>query len=285
VQELAPILAEVREFKPHLIHSHYMVMAYLAGQVAEASGLPFTLRSHSFDIIETRANRHLPEWQRIREYVQRDNCLGVLGFPFLRAELLQFGVPAAKLIDAPPVVAFERFHDRGPNGEAIMNMGAVRPKKRMRDFVDLSAMLPGREFNLYAIGYNVDQLREYSVGRNAPVNFIAPVPHRRMPAEYKRHQWLVYTANAETKSVGWPMAVAEAQAAGVGVCLADIRPDLKDYVGTAGYLYKDLETVRDLIAGPVPAAMREAGFEQARRSDIRDHIHKLTDLWGACLDA
>jgi len=29
-----------------------------------------------------------------------------------------------------------------------------------------------------------------------------------MPAEYKRHRWLVYTASAKRNSVGWPYYVA-----------------------------------------------------------------------------
>lgn len=281
--ELAPqmdqILKVIREFKPKLIHTHYMIMGNLTGQVAEAAGLPFTLRSHSFDVLETGGAHARPEWVSTRDYVRRDNCLAVLCFPFLRAPLTEFGVPADKLVDVPPVIAFERFHDEGPNGPAIMNMGAVRPKKQMQDFVELSRLLPQKQFNLYAMGYNVDQLRAYSESRQGPLNFVPPLSHNAMPAEYKKHEWLVYTAHPSMKSVGWPMAVAEAQAAGVGVCLAHIRPDLKDYVGEAGYLYTDLAKVRELISGPVPQAMRKAGFEQAKKSDIRGHIHKLTDVW------
>jgi len=273
------IHAAIREFRPKLIHSHYMIMGRLMGEVAESAGLPFTLRSHSFDVLETEGARANPDWLAIRDYLRRDNCLGVLCFPFLRAPLEQFGVPAEKLVDVPPVIAFGRFHDRGPNGRAIMNMGAVRPKKQMQDFVELSRLLPERQFNLYAMGYKVDQLKAYSEARQGPLHFVAPVSHDDMPAEYKKHEWLVYTAHPNMKSVGWPMAVAEAQASGVGVCLAHIRPDLQDYVGDAGYLYTDLAKVKELISGPVPAAMREAGFEQAKRSDVKSQIHKLTDLW------
>ena len=269
----------VRRFKPQLIHCHYLLMVSLVGDLAERCGLSFTVRTHSFDVMETGGDHLKPEWRRIRDYIIRDNCLGVLAFPFLRPTLEQFGVPPAKLIDVPPVIDFQRFHDRGPNGRAIMNMGAVRPKKQLEDFVELSRLMPGREFNLYAMGYNVEKLRAYSQERGAPVNFIPPIPHSRMLAEYKKHEWLVYTANADIRSVGWPMAVAEAQAAGVGVCLAGLRPDMQDYVGAAGLLYKDLESVRQLISEPPPAAMREAGFEQARRWDIREQIRKLTDRW------
>jgi glycosyltransferase involved in cell wall biosynthesis len=279
VKDREEILAAIHEFKPQVIHAHYMIMGALTGEIAEAAGLPFTLRSHSFDVLETRGRRDDASWAAARDYMRRDNCLGVLGFPFLRDELLEFGVPAGKLLDAQPVVDFARFHDRGPNGAAVMNMGAVRPKKRMEDFVELARLVPQRQFNLYAMGYKVEQLKAYSESRGAPVNFMPALPHEAMPAEYKKHTWLVYTAHPDMKSVGWPMAVAEAQAAGVGVCIAGIRPDLEDYVGGAGYLYRDIQELKDIVAGPVPEAMREAGFEQARKSDIRARIGQLTALW------
>ena len=273
------IMAAVREFKPDLIHTHYIILAKLAADLAEAAGIPFTVRSHSFDVLETEGARARPEWLQVREQLRRDNCLGVLCFPFLRPELERFGIQSGKLVDTPPVVAVQRFLNRGPNGRAVMNLGAVRPKKQMEDFVELARLLPDREFNLYALGYRAPELKAYAEARQARVNFMPPVPHDAMPAEYKKHEWLVYTAHPDMKSVGWPMAVAEAQAAGVGVCLAGIRPDLKDYVGEAGYLYTDLQKVKELISGPVPAEMREAGFQQAKKSDINSHIHKLTDLW------
>jgi len=92
-----------------------------------------------------------------------------------------------------------------------------------------------------------------------------------MPAEYKRHRWLVYTASAKRNSVGWPMAIAEAQAAGVGVLMQNVRPDLADCVGP-GFLFDRLEEVERLVRGPVPEDRREAGFAHAMRSDVDGHI-------------
>lgn len=77
------------------------------------------------------------------------------------------------------------------------------------------------------------------------------------------------------------MAVAEAQAAGVGVCLPNIRDDLKEYLGGGGYLYDSIEQVADIIKHHVPAEIRNKDFEQARKSDIELHKHLLTDLWVA----
>jgi hypothetical protein len=75
------------------------------------------------------------------------------------------------------------------------------------------------------------------------------------------------------------MAIAEAQASGVGVCMANLRPDLRDYVGGAGFLFDSVSQVRDIIAKPFPDELRELGFEQAKKSDAFEHKKILTKLW------
>ena len=100
--------------------------------------------------------------------------------------------------------------------------------------------MPELECNLYALGYKVAELQEFATERRSPVHFIPPKELEDMPAEYKKHRWLVYTA-AASGNVGWPLAIAEAQASGVGVCMANIRPDLPKYVGRAGFLYDSLD--------------------------------------------
>jgi hypothetical protein len=159
-----------------------------------------------------------------------------------------------------------------------MNVGACIPKKRMEDFVELALRVPELECNLYALGYKVAELRDFAAARRSPVRFIAPVELEGMPAEYKKHRWLVYTA-AAGGNVGWPLAIAEAQASGVGVCMANIRPDLREYAGPAGFLYNSLDEVVKLIRQPVPEENRQAGFEQAKKSDVFQHRSLLFRLW------
>jgi hypothetical protein len=149
-------------------------------------------------------------------------------------------------VDCFPVVNFKRFFDSRPNGTSIMNVGACIPKKRMEDFVELALRVPELECNLYALGYKVAELREFATEQRSPVRFIPPVELEDMPAEYKKHRWLVYTA-AAGGNVGWPLAIAEAQASGVGVCMANIRPDLREYAGPAGFLYDSLDKVVKLF--------------------------------------
>jgi hypothetical protein len=75
------------------------------------------------------------------------------------------------------------------------------------------------------------------------------------------------------------MAIAEAQAAGVGVLMQNIRPDLKTYIGDAGYLFNTMDEAIEILSQPYPESMRQKGFEQAKKSDIKVNIKKLTSLW------
>ena len=189
------------------------------------------------------------------------------------------GIRDEKIVNCYPVVNYARFHDRSPNGTAVMNIGAAIPKKKMEDFVDLAAASEGLDFNLYAVGHAVGRLAKYNEAKGSPVKIVPPIEPDEMPVEYKKHRWLVYTASREIATVGWPMAVAEAQASGVGVCMPNLRPDLREYLNGAGFLYNSISDVTKIIARPVPDDVRQMGFEQAKKSDVFAHKALLTELW------
>jgi hypothetical protein len=287
---LSMIREAIEEFRPDVLHGHWLHSVKMLGELARKTGVPFTVRAHSFDSIwseEESAFRHFPllsafsrpsHVRRAVKFINDDLCLGVLTFPFSRVRLERAGIRNGKLVDCFPVVNFRRFYDVRPNGDAIMNVGACIPKKRMEDFVDLALGAPALEFNLYALGYKVDRLVEYARSRNSPVRFVPPVELEDMPAQYKKHRWLVYTAEPGG-SVGWPMAIAEAQASGVGVCMANIRADIRQYAGASAFFYDSLDDALKTIRQPFPEELRQLGFEQAKKSDVRQHRSLLFHLW------
>jgi glycosyltransferase involved in cell wall biosynthesis len=277
IEEPAAIREAIEEFRPDVLHSHYLNLAGTIQALIDQEGvrIPFTIRAHSFDTLmgdSALARAAAP-------VVNHELCLGLLSFPFTRPLLEKAGIRPEKIIDSYPVVNYPLFHDRSDNGDAIMNIGAAIPKKRMEDFIDLASEVPDRNFDLYGVGHIVDQLAQYNASKGSPVRMMPPVQPEEMPGEYKKHRWLVYTASRELATVGWPMAVAEAQAAGVGVCMPNLRPDLREYIGRAGVLYDSIGEVADIIRKPVPAEMRELGFEQAKKSDIFEHKAILAELW------
>jgi hypothetical protein len=239
------------------------------------AGCRYTVRAHSYDVLD----RSRAELAELAAAINHERCLGILTFPFTIEHLIDAGVDQTKVVPCYPVIDFARFYDLSPNGDAIMNVGAALPKKDHKSYVDLAGRLPDRRFNLYAMGYESSEIGEYNQSLGSPVKMIPVVPYADMPREYKRHEWLVYTASSARRTVGWPMAIAEAQAAGVGVCVQDIRPDLHEYVGPAGHVFKDIAEAADIISTPVTETMRRRGAEHAIRSDITRHIGLLRDLW------
>ena len=278
---------EIREFQPHVLHTHWLKqvreLGYLAGyfgRLADRANIPFTVRAHSFDVLGD-------DHKFVREsapLLNSDLCLGVLTFPFTRPVYRQFGVGDDKVFDCWPVINYRRFHDESPNGPDVMNVGACLPKKRMEDFLLLGTLVPDRKFRLYAMGYRSKDIDKLNEKMGHPVTVVPPVEPDQMLAEYKKHQWLVYTASHPINTVGWSLAVAEAQAAGVGVCFPRLRPDLDEYVGPAGYLYDDIREVVDIVSKPFPEDRRRLGFEHARKSDVFEHRKILLSLWRKATD-
>lgn len=271
------------QFNPQIVHMHYMTVAEKLAPFCEHYGIPFTVRAHSFDVL-TGFDPDDPSYMQkiagLAQIVKSDLCLGMLTFPFTCEFFLRCGVSEDKLHPAFPVVDVQRFFDKSENGDAVINVGAALTKKAMEDFLHLANLLPDLTFNLYPIGYGIEGLREKNAEMNGRCLIHDAVPAESMPQVYKQHRWLVYTADKMSKNVGWPLAVAEAQAAGVGVCMANIRPDLKDYVGEGGgILFDDIEELTDILPSEVPPEMRERGFELCWRSDIAKNITQLTDLW------
>jgi len=129
------------------------------------------------------------------------------------------------------------------------------------------------------MGYRSRDIDKLNETMGHPVNVVPSVEPDQMLQEYKKHEWLVYTASRDPGTVGWSLAVAEAQAAGVGVCFPRLRPDLNEYVGSAGYLYDSIDEVAEIINKPFPEEKRRRGFEHARRSDVARHKELLITLW------
>ena len=275
------IAQRIAEFRPHVLHSHWLNMAVLLSRLAWETDTPFTIRAHSFDTAQPMHSGTLPEHLTGMVRAVNDSmCLGVLTFPYTRPHLEKIGIQFRKLIDCWPVMAYDRFYDPTPNGRGVMNMGARSRKKRMQDFVDLAPIVPDRSCDLYLVdSVHDDNVVEYNQQKGSPVRIHESIDPDDMKAVYKAHDWLVYTADRQINSVGWPVSVSEAQAAGLGVCVPGIRPDMREYVGPAGFVYDSIEQVAQIISRPYPAQMRQAGFEHAKRSDIQRHKHLLTDIW------
>jgi hypothetical protein len=274
----------VRREKFDVIHTHWMLNVPALAQVARATNTPFTARAHSFEAYFPEGKPAPTHLSSSAAAVNSELCLKVFCLPFTRSSLERAGLRAQKLEDYFPIVDYPRFLDRSPNGAAVMNLGACTPKKKMEDFIDLADTLRGSSlFHLYAVqgpGKELDRVVAYNRSKGSPVDVRPTVEPEAMPGEYKKHRWLVYTACPKINQVGWPVAIAEAQASGVGVCFPEIRPDVRDYIGDAGIVYRDIREVASIISEPIPETLRERGFVHAERCDVKHAVAALKQAWG-----
>lgn len=282
------ILAAAREFKPDVIHTHWISRQMkLVQHLAHTLDIPFTVRGHSFDTLWKK-----PKWykrwregnipHRVRANLKTLNdphCAGLLCFPYAIPRLRRAGVKEEQITPCYPMFNRAMFYDESPNNQAILSHGAALEKKKMTDFIDLAATCPNLQFNMYPMGYEKQKLIDHNNAKGSPVNIHLHVPYPQMPSIYKSHNWIVYTACPQLGTVGWPLCLMEAQAAGVGVCMRNLRPDLADYLGGGGILYDSLEELPQIISNPVPQNIRQKGFENCKQADIQHTIHLLTDLW------
>lgn len=280
----------IEDFKPDVLHTHWMHTSPLLGKLSKQTGIPFTVRAHSFDVLwkwkelsffkKLQGKKGHPGYMsEAVGFLNSDLCLGLLSFSFGRPNLEKAGVSPAKIIEAPACVNYKRFYNTGPNEAGVMNGGAALPKKKMEDFIELAACVPNLPFDLYPIGYQVEELRQVNAQKGNPVTITPNIEPADMPPLYKQHSWLVYTASTEIPTTGWPMMISEAQSSGVGVLMKNLRPDLKDFVGPCGYVYDTIEEAAEILSKPFPEEKRQMGFEHAKQNDIERHKHLLTDLW------
>src|SRR5438270_2179794 len=106
----------LREYAPDVVHIHWGMTAEWAVQIARRAGVPWTLRTHSFDVLV----RPEAEIRNVAALANDSDCLAVLGFPFAKPTLERAGLKTEKFIETFPVADVERFRSDGTKGEAVL---------------------------------------------------------------------------------------------------------------------------------------------------------------------
>lgn len=278
---LQKVVAVLQEFKPDAMHGHYLGLALLLRKLAERHAIPFTLRTHSMDVLSEPREK----LAALCDAANSPWCRRVLAFPASRERLIGAGLLAEKVVSCWPVVNFARFHrpDRRPATGRVMCAGPAIRKKAHGDFVDLAARMRGSglKFDLYAQGphLKVTQLKNQSLGNVVNITYADPDD---MPDVYPRYDWLVYPSDTGINKVGLPVAIAEAQAAGLGVCWQELpgrRDEQLEFLGGGGFLFRSIDEVPAILSRPYPEEMRLCGLQAAKRCDIEQHKGLLSEVW------
>lgn len=272
----------IADFQPDMIHAHYMGLGFLAAKLADRHKIPFTLRSHSMDVL----NEPVAKLEAYCEAINSPWCKRVLAFPHSVARLTSHGMNPDLLVPCWPITNFDAFHrpEKRALTHRVMCAGPAIKKKVHKEFVDLAAQMRGSskyKFDLYCYGPLYWDTRDYNKSLNYPVSMKYADPDD-MPNVFPRYDWMVYPSHTKINKVGLPCGVAEAMAAGIGVCWQELpgrREEQLDFLGGAGFLVASMDEVPAIISQPYPEEQRQAGFEAARRFDIQGHKHLLSDVW------
>lgn len=270
-------LDKITEFNPDAFHGHFMFNLPLINELCIMFNKKFTLRAHSFDILDGSYKKHV-------NIVNSERCAGIFVFHEFVDKLISEGFHADKLHAFYPSIYIDKYWINTPNGQDIMSGGACLPKKNIPGFIELAAkikkLFPEKKITYYTVQEDpryFKNLQKINASFGNPVIF-KTVQNEDMPLEYKKHQWLIYDACPILKTVGNPLMVAEAQAAGVGVIMYDLRPGLHDYVTENGYFFKTHDEVLEIIKNNFDEEKRQAAIEISKRYDIRENIKVLENL-------
>lgn len=277
-------LKNIKRFKPDIIHSHFLDTFDICVKLSETLKIPFTIKTHSFDILDN-------DFYTPKKYAKliNDNkyCLKIIVFPEFFEKLASFGINRNKMTSMYPNINVKQFINLDiENGPHIMSGGAFLPKKNIKGFILLSKKIkerfPEKCISYYSVMENksyYDEMIRFNTSHGNPVKFITTQPEN-MPMEYKKHQWLIYTACPEKKTVGNPLMVAEAQASGVGVIMYCLRNTLSDYITDNGYLYENDTEVLEIISNNFDDDKRKNAIEIAKeRYDVQEKIKVLEHIF------
>ena len=271
----------IEDFQPQILHGHYLGISLLLRHLGDRYELPFTIRTHSMDVLSEPDHK----LDIMCEAANSRWCARVLSFPSNTPRLLEHGLGPEKLVDAWPVLNFQRFYKPEPRPltHRVLCAGPAIPKKAHNDFIDLAAMMKDSDFSfdLYAMGPTLDEAKDHNAKAGDVVRIDYADPDD-MPDVYPNYDWLVYPSDTEINKVGLPVVIAEAQASGLGVCWQELpgrREEQLEYMGGGGFLFRSIEEVPEILSRPYPEEMRRAGFEAAKRCDIERTKSLLSDVW------
>lgn len=274
------VVSQIRTFQPDHIHAHYLTNAAVAYRLARRFNATFSLRAHSFDTLAALSSATSSATQGQLKYINNACCKTVYVFHPFREKLIAAGYPVHKLRGYWPSINITPFRNiftipvTIPVTKDIMSGGAFLPKKDIKSFIRLAREIKNRWHDRIIRYYSVEedpayvsQIYRYNTMMGSPVVFLT-VQHCDMPAEYVKHQWLIYSCCPLLGTVGLPLMVAEAQASGVGVIMYRLRDDLDDYVTNNGYLYRETSEVLAIIAQDFDPVKRQAAHDLSTRYDI-----------------
>jgi glycosyltransferase involved in cell wall biosynthesis len=289
---------EIRNFRPHVVHSHH-ARAYLRGRiVAKLAGVPHISTPHSLFLDELDRRAGLEPWRR-KMYMAREKLTAPLDnftvalTEYQRENLVRLGVPEERVCVIPNGIELERFPRRegepssGPQASYTLGVaGRVTKEKGIGDILTAFAQLPpvvdGAVLQLVIMGDGPD--RKYfeklsgTLGVSERVKWLG---HRTdIPELWQTIDVAVFPSRYE----GLPLALLEAMAAMRPIVAVDLPIFTQVLSGGCGKVVsreKLGDGIRELLSSPVQARhfAQNARVKAEREFDVRRMLNETFTLY------
>lgn len=285
---LAAVVAEIRRFQPHVVHTHTAKAGVLGRVAARLCGVPATVHTFHGHVLRGYFG---PAVTRVVQAQERSLARGTTRLVAVgdgvRRELLGLGIgspaqyrvipPGVELAPLPPVAAARRLLGLPEEGPVVLFVGRFAAIKQPLRFVEVAALLhrrhPGAAFVMAGDGPLAGGLRQAADRLRVPVRLL---PWRAdVETLYAAADVVVLTSDNE----GMPVSLIEASMAG-RPCVATAVGSTAEVVehGVTGFVTStdtvELAAAVDALLGD-PVRRAGMGAAAARRAAARFPVARL----------
>jgi hypothetical protein len=258
--------------QPDLIQVHWLSFAHAQNHLLAATGRPVTVRLHGFEVTT----------ESFRAWLDQPQAHAAYAFPHHVRALGQANSRVRTLPAAFETALFQpcKRKDR----RLVIRTAAALPSKDIRFFFELAKRLPDHRFVFAGVTCNhvetyVEELKVIHREMNCPAQLMFDVPRETLASLVAQASMSVHTCRPpgteNATPIGMPVSIAEAMATGAYVLVRDL-PELADYVGDAGAVYRDLDHAAELIAAS--ANWPEEAWENAWMRSVERAFNHHADL-------
>jgi len=252
----------IADFRPDLLHCHWISMVEEAARLAQARGLPVTVRGHGFEVSD----------ETVRACHAFDAVRAVCMFPHLAA---RYGEGRPKVRPLASAFNSRRYYPRhvAKDRRMVLRTAACLETKNIEWFFHVAAACPDHRFVLalsrIALRPHLPpRFEALNASLGFPVEMRWDVPYDDMAALYAEAGIYLHTCDF-AQTFGMPVSIAESMACGAVPLLRE-SPDVRAYAGDCALYY---DTVDQAAAQLQAMAQWSDAQWRARAARCADHAY------------
>lgn len=253
----------IADFRPDLLHCHWINMVGQVAEQAQALGLPLTLRGHGFDVVE--------------DTVRACDAAGATRITYLFPHLAaRYGEGRPTIRPLASAFNSQRHYPRHSRKDRrlVLRAAACLETKEIESFFHIAAACPGHRFVLALAHIALrphlpPHFEALNASLGSPVEIRWDVPYDDMAALYAEAAIYLHTFDF-AYTFGMPVSIVESMACGAVPLLRE-SPDVRAYAGACALYY---ETVDQAVAQLEAMSRWSDAQWRTRAVECADHAYR-----------